>query len=217
MPLYKTITVSPTTTVYIWKIEEDIASLSRKFDYSKTSLKSKHLCQNSLDRLSRMKSQLHQRGFLSIRYLLEEAGYTDFDLYYNAEGKPHLKDGKQISITHSNNFSAIIVSDQLVGIDIEKQRDKILRIAQKFTPIEEYYTLTSSEARIRKLTIVWCAKESLYKLYEQPGLSFLKHIDVQDFALDDRQTIAHIDYEGKQSSYDFHYLEFEGFSCGYAL
>ncbi len=207
MPLYKTITVNSTTTIYIWKIEESLDTLSR-------NIKLTPHCQNRLDG---MKSELHQKGFMSIRHLLAEAGYTDFDLYYNDHGKPHLHDGKHISITHSYIFTAIIVSEQPVGIDIEKQRDKILRIAQKFTPIEEYYTLTSAEARVRKLTIVWCAKESLYKLYEQPGLSFLKHIDVQEFEFDSQQTTAQITYDGDISNYDIKFLEFEGFTCGYAL
>ena len=155
MPLYKTITVNDSTTVYIWKIEEDLATLSR-------NIKLTNHCQN---RIEGMKSELHQRGFMSVRHLLAEAGYTDYDLYYDDAGKPHLQDGKQISITHSYVFSAIIVSDHPVGIDIEKQRDKILRIASKFTPIEEYLTLNSAEARFRKLTIVGGAKESIYKLY----------------------------------------------------
>ena len=75
--------------------------------------------------------------------LLLEAGYTDFDLFYDKFGKPHLKDGKEISITHSYNFSGIIVGNSPVGIDIEKQREKILRIARKFTPIEECFILIS--------------------------------------------------------------------------
>jgi hypothetical protein len=33
-----------------------------------------------------MKSHLHQRGFLSVRKLLQEAGYNDFDLYYDELG-----------------------------------------------------------------------------------------------------------------------------------
>jgi phosphopantetheinyl transferase len=52
-------------------------------------------------------------------------------LYYD-EGKPHLKDDKYISISHSHHFSAIIVSKS-VGIDIELQREKIIRIADKST------------------------------------------------------------------------------------
>ena len=207
MPLYKTITINPHTTVYIWKIEEDISTLSR-------NIKLTDHCQQRVDG---MKSELHQRGFMSVRHLLAEAGYTDFDLYYDAQGKPHLKDGKCISITHSFTFSGIIVSDQEVGIDIEMLRDKIMRIAHKFTPLEEYRTLANTEAIVRKLTIVWGAKESLYKLYAQEGLSFLKHIDVQDFYFDDAKTTASVTYNTKTSSYNIFFLEFEGFTCVYAF
>lgn len=207
MPLYKTITVNDTTKVYIWKIEEDLPTLSRNIQ----------LTDHCQQRINSMKSELHQRGFMSVRHLLAEAGYTDHDLYYNTAGKPNLQDGKHISITHSYTFSAIIVSDQPVGIDIEKQRDKILRIASKFTPIEEYLTLNSTEARVRKLTIVWGAKESIYKLYAQEGLSFLKHIDVQDFSFDDHKTTAKVYYNGNQSQYSLDFLESEGFTCVYAI
>jgi len=207
MPLYKTITINSHTTVYIWKIEEDISTLSR-------NIKLTNHCQQRVDG---MKSELHQRGFMSVRHLLAEAGYTDFDLYYDSQGKPHLKDGKHISITHSFTFSGIIVSDQEVGIDIEMQRDKIMRIAHKFTPLEEYRTLANTEAIIRKLTIVWGAKESLYKLYAQEGLSFLKHIDVQDFYFDDAKTTASVTYNAVTSTYNIFFLEFEGFTCVYGF
>lgn len=207
MPLYKTITVNDTTRVYIWKIDEDFNTLSRNIS----------LTDHCRKRVDGMKSELHKRGFMSVRHLLAEAGYTDHDLYYTENGKPHLKDGKHISITHSYTFSAIIVSTQAVGIDIEKKRDKILRIARKFTPIEEYLTLNNTEARVRKLTIVWGAKESIYKLYSQEGLSFLKHIDVRDFNFEDLKTTAKVYYNGNQSEYVLDFLEFEGFTCVYAL
>ncbi len=207
MPLYKTITVNDTTRVYIWKIDEDFNTLSRNIS----------LTDHCRKRVDGMKSELHKRGFMSVRHLLAEAGYTDHDLYYTENGKPHLKDGKHISITHSYTFSAIIVSTQAVGIDIEKKRDKILRIAPKFTPIEEYLTLNNTEARVRKLTIVWGAKESIYKLYSQEGLSFLKHIDVRDFNFEDLKTTAKVYYNGNQSEYVLDFLEFEGFTCVYAL
>ncbi len=207
MPLYKTITVNDHTKVYIWKIEESYDWLSK--DVSLTT--------HCANRVNGMKSELHRRGFMSIRHLLAEAGYTDFDLYYDQEGKPHLKDGKKISITHSFIFSAIIVSDREVGIDIEKQRLKILRIAHKFTPIEEYRTMANDEALMRKLTMVWGAKESLYKSFAAPGVSFLQHIYVEDFRLDDLKTTAEVTYDDRMETYDVTFLEFEGFTCGYAL
>lgn len=208
MPLYKTITVSPSTNVYIWKVTEPEGELAQGI------VLTPH-CQKRMDG---MKSEFHRRAFLSIRHLMAVAGYVDQDLYYDEFGKPHLHDGNHISITHSHNFTAIIVSTtDEVGIDVEMQREKILRIAYKFTPLEEYRTLANTDAIIRKLTIVWGAKEALYKIYAQHGLSFLRHIDVMDFAFDDKRTVAKILYKGKKSHYEIEFLEFEGFTCVFAL
>jgi 4'-phosphopantetheinyl transferase len=207
MPLYKTITVNPTTKVVIWRIEESFEALSEGID----------LTANCKNRVLNMKSDLHKRGFMSVRHLLALEGYTDHDLYYDENGKPHLRDEKHISITHSYIFSAIIISDLEVGIDIEKQRVKILRIAHKFTPIEEYRTLANEDALVRKLTLVWCAKESLYKSFAHPGVSFIQNIYVENFNMEDSQTTADVRYAGKDEVYNVHFLEFEEFSCAYAL
>ena len=207
MSLYKTITVNPTTKVLIWKIEESYDELMEGIS----------LTDKSAARVNNMKSELHQRGFLSIRHLLASEGYTDHDLYYDENGKPHLNNDLHISITHSFTFSAIIISDIEVGIDVEKKREKILRIAHKFTTIDDYQKLHHQEVIIRKLTIVWCAKESLYKSFNRVGLTFLNHINVEDFSLYYNETTANVDFEDKQESYKIWFLEFEGFTCAYAL
>ncbi len=207
MPLYKTITVSPTTKVLIWKIEESFEALSEDIELSK----------RSTDRVNGMKSELHRRGYLSIRHLLASEGYCDKDLWYDENGKPHLNDGKHISITHSFIFSAIIISDIEVGIDIEKKREKILKIAQKFTTFEDYQKLVHKDVIIRKLTIVWCAKESLYKSFARRGLTFLNHIYVEDFSLYYNTTTAKVKFQDKTESYKVWFYEFDGFTCAYAL
>ncbi len=55
-----------------------------------------------------------------------------------------------ISITHSHDFSAIIISDETVGIDIELQREKIIRIADKFCDSEFQFLNLDSEEYIQK-------------------------------------------------------------------
>ncbi len=205
MPLYKTITVSKNTKIFIWKVEES-------YDWLSEGVKLTQHCKN---RVNGMKSEIHRRGFMSIRHLLALAGYVDEDLYYDEFGKPHLKDGKHISITHSFNFTGIIVSDHKVGIDIEKQREKILTIANKFTPLKEYHTLANEEALIRKLTIVWGAKESIYKMFSEPGLGFLQHINITDFDFEDPRIWGKTFFKGNSCFYTFEYLEFEGFTCVY--
>jgi 4'-phosphopantetheinyl transferase len=90
-------------------------------------------------------------------------------LFYDSYGKPHLKDGKHISITHSFEYSGVIISDKPVGIDIEKQRPKIEIIAKKFVNYEFNYLNGNSPNYMRKLTVIWCVKESLYKLFATPA------------------------------------------------
>jgi len=206
MPLFKTITIDKNTKVLIWKIEESFNTLSKGII----------LTDKSNLRVNSMKSELHQRGFLSVRHLLNEVGYADADLIYDEFGKPHLKDGKHISITHSFTFSGIIISDKHpVGIDIEMQRDKIKKIAHKFTPIETY--IETDEMLIKKLTVVWGAKESLYKIYGKKKLRFLEHIFIKDFSLDAKKTLGEIRYHNKLQTFDIHFLAFEGFTCVYAF
>nr|WP_321244991.1 4'-phosphopantetheinyl transferase superfamily protein [uncultured Psychroserpens sp.] len=205
MPLYKTIQPNSQTTVKIWKITESYDDLLKPLD-----LKS-----NSLERVLGMKSELHQRGFLSVRHLLRAFGYTDQDLYYDEHGKPHLKDGKHISITHSFTFSGVIISTSEVGIDIEKQRQKIIIIAKKFVGYEFNYLSENDEDYIKKLTVIWGIKESLYKLFATPGMLFREHFLVIPFMLEDGETVAWIDYEDKKYRYNTHFLEFEGFSCAF--
>ena len=207
MALYKTLTISAATKVFIWKIEESLDELKQGISLTK----------NSEQRLADMKSEIHQKGFLSIRHLLKEVGLTDADLHYDEFGKPKLSNGRFISITHSFGFTGIIFSyESEVGIDIEKQREKILKIAHKFTPIEEYKTIANVDALISKLTIVWGAKESLYKIYGKKKLLFLHHIYIEDFKFADEKTTGDIRYNGEENSYEIQFLEFEGFTCVYA-
>ncbi len=206
MPIYKTITVDEHTKALIWKIEEPVEVLEQGIELTKTSLK----------RFNSMSSEIHRQGFLSVRHLLAKFGYSDIDVRYDTNGKPHLNDGKLISITHSFEFSAVIISSKKVGIDIEKQREKITRIAPKFTPIEEYKSLGEDDL-IRKLTMVWGAKESLYKLYGKKGIGFLKDIYVKDFDFKNYTTRAEV-YQGElTTSYKLNFLEFEGYTCVYAI
>ena len=207
MPLYKSISVNSQTTVKIWKIEESYDVLMKSLD----------LRPQSLQRVLGMKSELHQRGFLSVRHLLREFGYTDQDLFYDENGKPHLKDGKHISITHSFTFSGVIVSESPVGIDIEKQREKIGIIAHKFVDYECNYLNETDEDYIRRLTVIWGIKESLYKLFATPGMLFREHFLVIPFMMKDGNTIAWIDYKNKKYRYNTAFLEFEGFTCAYVV
>ena len=67
------------------------------------------------------------------------------------------------------------------------------------------------------LTVIWGAKESLYKLYATAGLSFEQHIHITPFDLNNPFTYGSIHYNDKISHYELSFMEFEGFTCVYAL
>ena len=198
MPLFQTIQCSETTKLLIWEITESFEEL-----LSKVVLKEK-----TLNRLNGMKSQLHQRAFLSVRMLIQEMGFTDHDLHYDEFGKPYFDCHNYISITHSYHFAAIIISHETVGIDMELQREKILKIADKFVDTEfEYLNPNVSEEYIKKLTVIWGAKEAIFKIRNEKGISFKDHIRVGDFSLDKKQTQASLHFDNLIKDFNVHYEE----------
>jgi len=160
-----------------------------------------------------MKSPVHRKGFLSVRALLNRAGLSDEDLYYNSFGKPFLHQGGQISITHSHARSAIIVAPYNVGIDIELRRPKILRIAHKFCGgiSPELKGLVSSA--IDQYTHVWTAKESIYKMASMPGLGFLSDIALSDWRLESKAS-SFILAKGAITQAKSALFDYKGFALG---
>ena len=207
MPLLKTINCNPTTEILLWKITESLAELSAEVT----------LNPKNQQRFNGMKSELHQRAFLSVRKLLQLKGYTDFDLIYDQFGKPHLKDGKHISISHSHEYATLIISDEITGIDIELQRDKIIRIADKFVEPEWEFLDKENQEYIRKLTVIWGVKESIFKIRNEAGISFKDHIHVHPFEIKDQSGVADLHFQNSVIQFKYHFIEIDNFTLVYAF
>ena len=200
MPLYKKFNINNTSQILIWEITETFEDL-----FDEVFMKD-----ISLIRVNNMKSLSHQKGFLSIRKLLQEIGYSDEDLFYDETGKPNLLDGKHISISHSFEFSAIIVSDKVSGIDLEMQREKIISIAEKFMDTEfDFLPQEKEQDFIQKSTVIWGVKEAIFKIENQVGISFKEHISVFPFEMSEGKTSAILTFENqvKEFSIQFEIVE----------
>ncbi|SNR68029.1 4'-phosphopantetheinyl transferase superfamily protein [Flavobacterium sp. ov086] len=209
MPLFQTIQFNETTKILVWQITESFEEL-----LSKVVLKEKTQL-----RLDGMKSQMHQRAFLSVRMLIQEMGFTDHELHYDEFGKPYFDCHNYISITHSHDFAAIIISDETVGIDMELQREKILRIADKFVDTENSYLSRNSTTQniadyIRELTVIWGAKEAIFKIRNEKGISFKDHISIDAFSLDKNQTEASLHFNDLVIEFNVHYEEIKSSTSG---
>lgn len=206
MPLLKTIALNDYTQLLVWKITETFDEL-----FSSIALKD-----ISLARVESMKAESHQKGFLSVRRLLMDSGYTDFDLYYDEFGKPHLKDGKHISISHSNGFSVIVLSDVNIGADLEILKEKTLLLAPRFMDIAHLKNLTKEEELI-KATVVWGIKESVFKIKNEIGISFKDHIFENGFNLKDKKCTVELRFNNKIEVFDivFDFIENYVFVCAF--
>lgn len=206
MPLLKSITLNNYTQLLVWKITETFDELFR----------SVALKDVSLARVEGMKAESHQKGFLSVRRLLMEAGYTDFDLYYDEYGKPHLKDGRHISISHSNDFSVIVLSDVNIGADLEILKDKTLKLAPRFMDVCHLQGLAEGD-ELTKATVVWGIKESVFKIKNEIGISFKDHIFEDDFNLADKKCTVELRFNNTIEYFDivFDFIENYVFVCAF--
>jgi phosphopantetheinyl transferase len=99
--------------------------------------------------------------------------------------KPFLHDEKyHFSISHCGNYAAALASSEnRVGVDIEIVTPTVGKIAAKFLHEEEKKILDEWKALpnlyLQLLTVMWSAKEAVYKWYGDGQVDFSEHIRLQ--------------------------------------
>jgi 4'-phosphopantetheinyl transferase len=120
-------------------------------------------------------SEKRQKEHFASRLLVNEICPTK-TIIYNEFGAPELNNGKHISISHSKELVAVILSDKKTGLDIEQISEKSFRIASKFVSEKNLINLNKEKA-----TLIWCLKEAIYKWYQKGGVDFIKDIIIPEF------------------------------------
>ena len=203
MPIYFQHQINRNTRLGIWKIEETE-------DFFKGNVPQHRDVTNPHKRLQ------HLAGRFLLQFLFPDFPY---ELIRIADTrKPFLPDEQfHFSISHCGDFAAAIVSkDRRVGIDIEIPTEKIGKIADKFIGIKEKELfkvqfpasgLPSGQASSRLLTLLWSAKESVFKWYGDGGVDFRENILLQKL----QQGTETIDcfFTKNQQQLAIHYRQFE--------
>ena len=101
MPLYKSVTINANTRLLVWKNTESMQELCAEVTL-------KDVC---INKMAKMKSESHRKAFLGVRMLMQEIGYTDFDLYYDADG---VGGAAQVQLAHLTTGLVLTVSDFLL-------------------------------------------------------------------------------------------------------
>ena len=106
----------------------------------------------------------------------------------DATGRPWLAGapaGTVVSLSHSGEWAAAVLArDGRAGVDIEFIRDKAQRLAGKFLTDNEWAHARAATADAEAdthYTLLWSAKEALYKLASQRGIIFRQQLLLHDF------------------------------------
>ena len=76
---------------------------------------------------------------------------------------------------------------------------------------------SNSEDYIKKLTVKWGAKEAIFKIRNEKGISFKDHIKVNAFEIQDAKAIAELHFDNIIKEFKIYFEEIEDFTLVYAF
>ena len=166
----------------LWHITESAEHFIRYTTLSEEGRKEIEGIHHPITRIESMASRK------CIHEIALEMGLDYKGIYKDEYDKPHIIGTKYyISISHSYPYAVGILHKKLpVGIDIEKPKDKLLRISQRFLSRDEWLYAGDD---LKKLCVYWAGKEAIYKLNGKKGLSFKENIFIHPFQLKKRDVI----------------------------
>ncbi|MDC0034274.1 4'-phosphopantetheinyl transferase superfamily protein [Flavobacteriaceae bacterium] len=164
MPFLKEFIINEKTKIKLWKVILG-------------ELNPKKLNNEEIKLFKLKKSNLLKEQFLAIRKILALEN-SDYIITYDLDGKPILNSEFNISISHSHEIAALVISNNLkFGMDVQFKESKILNIKNKF--LNEFEKLNIvGDPSIDILTMIWTSKESIYKAIGLKGISFSENIKI---------------------------------------
>jgi phosphopantetheinyl transferase (holo-ACP synthase) len=161
------------TFLGVWKKEEELELLQAVFPLHSEEIE-------AFDKISNIS---RKKEWLSTRILLTEMLQKRKLIIYSAYGKPAIHNSElNLSISHSKNFVALIISSQYFpGIDIEHISERVQKIKHKFLTDNEKNWCQNTE----QMTACWSAKEAVFKIFEKE-LDF-KDMEASTISLENNQ------------------------------
>lgn len=174
----------------IWKMEETREELLQLFPA--------HLRSEADMYLRDIRSERRSIEWLSTRLMLLDLLGKEQIILNRKDGSPYLDDGRNnISISHTKDYAAILLHEtSAVGVDIETRSERVIKIAGKFISDQEY--IDSSQKIVHQL-LHWSAKESLFKLMNEQGIDFKKHLHIHPFIPGNKGMIAATETKTEQA------------------
>jgi len=207
VPLFYQQDINETTKLGVWKIEE-----SEDF-----FLKAVPLQRNITHPHKRLQ---HLAGRYLLPYLFLD--FPNDEIEIADTQKPFLPDEKyHFSISHCGDYAAAIVSsNERVGIDIEMITARVERIKYKFLNTDELVFVHAHEKDIQipLLTLLWSAKESMFKWWGSGDVDFSEVLLTKNFPFATTGIIPAVFHKDACAvSLSVHYQMREGLSLAWVV
>jgi len=197
--------------IALWKIEESEEELIAMLQLDDAELA-------KLRTLAKGKRTLHWLATrVLLRYLLQTPEFIRCPSDVN--GKPYLPDFPyEISLTHSYDYAGVMLSTNGVcGIDLEIVKDKVVKIKNKFLKPEEL-SFIKKENEIDQLYACWCAKEAVYKLQGNKGVSFYQDMTIEPFTYTHQGVMKlNLGKDENIQNFNVFYERFNEYMLGYVV
>jgi len=185
----------------IWELTDTTDSLVAVFQFSESE-------EAEFKRFSLKKRQAE---YLSTRLLLQQMLGAKTEITYQKSGRPQIKNStKNISISHSADFVAIFISDDLSGIDVEIATRSIDKVTHRFLHKNELDWIEKSENPQFLKILFWCAKEAVYKCSNREGVQFDTQIFINPFDFGKTDCLlGKLTTQNQTDNYSLHYFSFK--------
>jgi phosphopantetheinyl transferase len=115
--------------------------------------------------------------FLACRLALKTVFSDKLILQHLKSGKPFIDEVPHISISHSNNYIAIVFGKENIGLDIELPQEKMQSIISRVLSADEYNLFLKNPSAILACKL-WGIKEATLKYIGDKKLSFRQDIKI---------------------------------------
>ncbi len=198
MPIFFQQQINENTRLGIWKIEETE-------EFFKGNVPQHRDVTHPHKRLQ------HLAGRFLLQFLFPDFPYHLIEIADTR--KPFLPDDQyHFSISHCGDYAAAIVSkDSRVGVDIEIPTPKVENIMHKFLSREEQQQFFKSRLPTpdsQLLTLLWSAKEAVFKWYGDGGVDFRKEIQLHQ--LHEENETINCSFQKNKSELSIHFRPFDG-------
>ncbi|MDR1591594.1 MAG: 4'-phosphopantetheinyl transferase superfamily protein [Prevotellaceae bacterium] len=193
----------------MWQIEETVDALLQ-------------LLHNDPDieaQVNQFGSEKRKLEFLATRVMLAELLGENKKISYHISGDPYFDDRSYyISIAHTGCYVTVLLHpERPVGIDVERIGDKVGRIRHRFLSQNEMDAIFEANEKTH-LTLLWAAKETLYKVIKKEVVDFITDLHIEPFQpYLSGEILAHETCTEQQRHYRLHYRVYPEYVCVWTI